>query len=289
MATIDGKRLAMMVALCAGLTATPAVASTYVTQTTTCPVGGEQFKESVLASNTTFGSRPDGKPYSIAPAPFPISECPGNHLLMFDDFSEEEIARLPAILSSEDYATWIADETQYYRAAMLAKALGRSVVQQANLMRAAVWETDENSARHTRYLGEYFVLAEEALPLETGADAFWRAFYMVNAERELGRFDAAAARLSTLSISDLGDEMDADDRAYLTAYLVKMRDVIAAEHSGSEPFALIPEHRRIERCVIDDGPLTDGEQSTCASGELASGIKKMRDNLAGYESDVKLR
>lgn len=289
MATIDGKRLAMLVALCAGLTATPAIASTYVTQTTTCPVGGEKFKESVLASNTTFGSRPDGKPYSIAPAPFPISECPGNHLLIFDDFSGEDIARLPAILSSAEYAGWIADETQYYRAAMLAKALGRPVAQQANLMRAAVWEADDDPVRHTRYLGQYLLLAEAALPQETGNDAFWRTFGIVNAERELGRFDAAAMRLATLTVADLDEEVDADDRAYLTAYLVKMGEVIAAQDTGIEPFELIPERRRVERCVIDDGPLSENEVRVCASSELASEIKEMRDNLAGYESGVKLR
>ena len=46
-------------------TGTAAVAGFPVTEERTCPIGGERFSFTTTASYSTWGARPDGKPFEL--------------------------------------------------------------------------------------------------------------------------------------------------------------------------------------------------------------------------------
>lgn len=58
----------------AAAAALPAAAGIPVRQRMTCPIGGEAFTYNTTASYTTFGSRPDGKPYGSWIFPLALPE-----------------------------------------------------------------------------------------------------------------------------------------------------------------------------------------------------------------------
>lgn len=64
----------------------------------TCPVGGERFSAWRSGSYSTYGSRPDGKPFSYMTFPFPLPECPSNKLIVFDDFKPDEVKALATLI-----------------------------------------------------------------------------------------------------------------------------------------------------------------------------------------------
>ena len=68
-----------------------ALAATPYQADAVCPVGGEKFKYTSTGSWSTWGERPDGKPYGSWIFPSPLPECPGNKLVMYREFSPVEI------------------------------------------------------------------------------------------------------------------------------------------------------------------------------------------------------
>jgi hypothetical protein len=162
----------------------------------TCPVGGETFSAWQPAVYSTYGQRPDGKPFSYLPFPFPIPECPTNKLLVFDLFSEVELARLPNLIGSPEYRGMTGIETPYYRAAWLATRLGRFEPEALGLLLFAIWElTPEAKAsrpgadsRFERYQAE-FVARVERLPSSVAPhQRLALEARAVNALRQMGRF-----------------------------------------------------------------------------------------------------
>ena len=75
-------------------------------QEMTCPVGGERFSAWQPAMYSTYGARPDGRPYSYLPFPLPVPECPSNRLIVFDKFSEQEIGSLSLLIGTPEYGVW---------------------------------------------------------------------------------------------------------------------------------------------------------------------------------------
>ena len=139
---------ATIVALLLG--AAPAGATTFAPKDFVCPVGGEAFTADMVASNSTFGARPDGKPYSPLPV-VPRAECPGNGFVLFRlDFTPDEIAILSKVVTSPEYEAMRASETQYYRAWVLMDAIDDDAIAQALNLLIASWESDDDPARKTR-------------------------------------------------------------------------------------------------------------------------------------------
>ena len=135
---------ATIVALLLG--AAPAGATTFAPKDFVCPVGGEAFTADMVASNSTFGARPDGKPYSPLPV-VPRAECPGNGFVLFrPDFTPEEIAILSKVVASPEYQAMRASETQYYRTWVLMDAIDDDAIAQALNLLIASWESDDDPA-----------------------------------------------------------------------------------------------------------------------------------------------
>lgn len=132
-------------ALAAGL-AMPANAGIPVLQPMTCAIGGESFAFETTASYSTFSERPDGRPYGSWIFPLALPVCPGNGLVMFRPFTDDEKARLLALLARAGFKA-LAGETAYYGAWWLEKALAPGSDEAAWLLLSAVWQASDEPPR----------------------------------------------------------------------------------------------------------------------------------------------
>jgi len=255
-----------------------------------CAVGGESFDYTTTASYSTFGARPDGKPYGSWTFPLALPVCPTNGLVMYREFSEDEIARLPDLLASPEFVALRPAETPYYRAAWLAKALDPKAADRPWLLLDASWEADTDPVRKARYQAE-FIAAATSAPAEP-ASLEWLALQAraINAQRELSRFDEAAAALKALprdaltATSAAGDpavaEQDDRQRAAWRQIIADLERTIARRDPSSEPLDMIPKNVAAAICVgvVDDRPPRDDPY--CQSPALADLIRQFRGRKA---------
>ncbi len=94
----------LFLALAAALAAAgPASAGKPVTETMTCPIGGGSFTFTTAASYSTYGERPDGRPFGSWTFPLALPECPDNGLVLYKEYTAEEVAKLEPLVASEAY------------------------------------------------------------------------------------------------------------------------------------------------------------------------------------------
>ena len=265
----------VVIALCVSATVW---AGTPVSEQMTCPVGGERFTHQTTASYTTFGQRPDGKPYGSWRFPLALPECPKSGLVMYRAFTRDERARLPALLADPVFVDLRQSQTAYYRAAWLEHALQpRSSVTTWLLLNAS-WEADDDSLRKARYQDEFIdavsVLGPDAAPMER----FALQVRAANALRELGRFDQASAALKAIS----RDALDADPgRAAWTAFLDGLARATTRSDRTSEPLDMIPVPIAAAYCLGGDGaqPRPD---PYCRDPKMAGPIQAIRKARGGH-------
>ena len=255
----------------------------------TCAVGGERFTYITTPSYTTFGARPDGKPYGSWTFPMELPVCPKNGLVMYREFSKDELARLPALIASPEYVALRPSETPYYRAAWLARALDPKTDDHAWLLLSASWEADGEPAKKTRYQVQ-FVVAAEAVPARPEA-LEWLAMQVraINARRELGRFDEAAEALKGLPRDALvarpaktSDESDRDEenRQGWRGAIAQLERAIARRDAASEPLDMIPLEVAASYClgVPDEQPPRSDPH--CTDPALAAKVAEFRKHRA---------
>ncbi|RDE06447.1 hypothetical protein [Sphingomonas aracearum] len=248
----------------------------------TCPVGGESFSAWQPGAWSTYGERPDGRPYSYLPMPFPVPECPGNKLVVFDKFSAEEIAQLPELLRSEEYRRLVVEDTAYYRAAWLAARLGRSAKESLGLLLTASWEGKDDlratdtaaraRERAVRYNAEF---ARRVAALPASEREVWMDARAVNALREAGRFGAAESlRMVTLR------QYSVAARGNWTAYLERLAGPIARRDRSPEPLDAVPPQQVAFLCISREGSLNSFDAAFCARPEHADDIARIRAQRA---------
>ncbi len=251
-----------------------------------CPVGGESFTYIDTMSSSTWGRRADGKPYSSWEEPKPLAECPGNRLVIFTRFTPEQIEQLKPILASPEYKA-LLNETTYYRTRWLGTALKIPNVPDVWLLLQASWQTDRDPARKARYQSE-MVAAVDAEPVAADHGWFVNQLRAVNAERELGRFDAATARIARLrealskplpyaddKTPDATPENHEAARKAQLATLDKQAVVIARREAGSEPLELIAPRTAARKCIA----LIDDKQAVpeaCTTADMQFAIYRER-------------
>lgn len=250
------------IGVCAAVAFAPAArATTYAPEQFTCPVGGEKFKAMVVASNSTFGARPDGKPYSPLPV-YPLVECPGNGFLLFDEkFAPAELERLKAAVASQEFQAMRRTEAQYYRAWWLMQRAGREPFSLAGTLLQASWEVDDAPADKARYQA---LFAEAAMSLEGRAgkeeDWFWLNLRAANALRELGRFEEARALLERVDKAELLPT-EPDQREGARLLIDGLRSLVIESNRVAEPANLVPGPVARHRC--EAGRLTASEIAAC--------------------------
>ena len=250
-------------------------------QEMTCPVGGERFPAWQASMYSTYGERPDGKPYSYLPFPFPVPECPGNKLIAFDKFSESEQAALASIIVTVDYRRLIETDTTYYRAYWLANKLGRSKPQALGLLLSAIWQvspgemseaaTDENRAQLARYQSTFVSEVRHLSPSVEAKDRIWLEARAANAARQMMQFDEAE-RLRKQAVKSLAGVTE--KRGWDT-YLATLHDVISRNDASVEPLDMIPEQQVAFTC-INQQPLNAFDRAACAKPKVAARIAELR-------------
>lgn len=227
-------------------------ASIPITEEKRCPIGGKVFEYWTVSAYTTFGARPDGKPYGYTQFPLNLPECPENGLVLFDDFTPSEIAKLEPLIQSAAYKSLRKSDTQYYRAYWLAAQLGRDKILIDNLLAQAIWEADDNPPQRLRYLRLYADTAQKPQN-DASENALWSTLRLANAHRELGDFATAKAVLAAIILppepnAEPKDEWVHEQWKQSITYVQKFAKVIEREDKSSEPLDMLPETIAAEKC-----------------------------------------
>lgn len=248
-------------------------ATTVVRQNFVCPVGGEKFTANVIASMTSWGQRPDGRRYGTTPI-VPLTECPGNGFVYFEEkLNESDAQKLAPLVEGSDYQALRKSDRQHFRAWWLMDRLGRDPLDTAWMLLVASWESDDDPPLKKRYQRAYVdALARISPTADKRGDWFWMNLRAVNALRELGEFDKSNSLLATL---DRPDMMPTDkDELEGARYLIDgLKALNADRNAKSEPTNLIPPRIAAEICG-DDPKLTQAEVKACGGPEI---VKILRD------------
>lgn len=264
----------MMTIILIGALSVPAAATTLFEKKFACPVGGEKFEASVVGSSTSWGQRPDGRAYGTLPI-WPMVECPGNGLLLFDEeFSVEDVAKLTPLVASAEYQAMRASESPHYRSWWLQKNLGRDAYALAGNLLAASWEVDHDPAAKARYQ-QAFVTASQTLPWSEAKKGpwFWLHLRAANALRELSKFDESAALLAMI---DRPDRLptEADELKGARWMIDGLAALNADRNPASEPANLIPAMMAVERCAA--GGVSRAEETACNSKAVKDAAAELK-------------
>ena len=266
-----------------GLLSPAAYAGTPYPIKMTCPVGGERFTHVATGSYSTWGARPDGKPYGSWTFPSPLPQCPKNGLVLFKEFTAPEVAKLRPLIASPEYRAMVQRDTPYYRASWLARTVAPA--EATWLLLQAAWEADDKIELRRRYLAE-FAEAAAAQPRAADDEMAWLVLQAraVNARRELGQFEEAKKQLEALSSAlahrpaaktEDGEE-DAERREGLASYLKDLETLVARRDASAEPLDVIPRREAAGKCLAleESGAPAD---PLCGSAAIQAEIAEIRE------------
>lgn len=220
----------------------------------TCPVDGQTFKTSMVASYTSKGARLDLKPVGDAvPAPYPYPVCPGNGFVVYkSEFSGNELAAIKAIVAGDEFAKLRDAHTDHYMVAYVKQRLGADDFDIASSYLQASWEAERDRPQR---VNEYRAKALETFDAarERGglnADDWWTAAVVgIELKRLTGDFAAAEERLRKLPMQQLGTGEESGKNAALRRIIDQI-----AQHTQS---------RNAEPQLLSDEP----------SGTVGSGAR----------------
>jgi hypothetical protein len=270
-------RTTLIASLLAAAAAFAAPAAAQETVKMTCPVGGESFDYIRAAATAPTGMRPDGKPLGTPLAALP--ECPGNGLVLYKDYSAEEAGKLAPLVESAEYQALREGETQRYRAYRLMRHLGEEPDNFLWVLLQASWEAEDRPELRTRYLAELVEAAGEVPPRRNDINWIGMEGRVINALRELGRFEEAEKRLNDMPLLFLDVQVptgeDADRKAVAEArarrgwllYANQLRKAVERRDASIEPLDMMPRTAALARCTELAGKLSEAQQAFCSASE----------------------
>ncbi|MFL6858958.1 MAG: hypothetical protein ACJ8EB_13770 [Allosphingosinicella sp.] len=278
------------------LAAPAAAAAVPAPRTMTCPVGGASFTYRPAPAVVPSGERPDGRPYSTGIVPAPLPECPDNGLILYKDYEPDEVAKLEPLVASEAYQALRKEDVPYYRAYWLMKAMGLGPEDYLYVLLQASWQAEDRPELRKRYLAE---LAEVSAKVPARPrDLNWIGMEgrAIDALRELGRFDEAAARLAKVPLKGLDVPApapldatpagrDAKVRRAWLAYFAAMKGAIARKDSSLDPFDLLPRPVALGRCLDAAGSLDEAQKAWCE--KASADVEAVRAARAKAEEEAK--
>lgn len=258
-----------------------------VTETMTCPIGDASFPFTTSNSYSTYGERPDGKPYGSWKFPLALPECPDNGLVLYKQYTAEEIAKLEPLVASEAYQALRKEDTPYYRAYWLMKSMGLGPERYLWALLQASWEAQDKPELRKRYLAE-LAEASAAVPPRP-ADLGWIGMEgrAINALRELGRFDEARARLAKVPLAGLaasGETAEAKSRRGWHSFFNAIGPVIERQDSSIEPLDMLPRSVAFGRCLDQGDKLGEADKAFCA--KEAAGVEELRAARAKMDKEM---
>jgi hypothetical protein len=192
------------------------------------------------AAWSSWGQRPDGKPYGSWEFPEPLTECPDGLVMFRPTFEDHEVDALRALVASAKYqALRRSGDTTYYRAYWLMRRMGDSLPDQIVTLGQAIWQADGDAAIRRRYLEELTVRARALAP-PTDLEGLGLRAWMINALRELGRFAEAEAMLRGTSFNFAVDREGAREVREWRRYYRRLGRLVARRDAAMEPSDWIP-------------------------------------------------
>ena len=177
-------------------------ATTFSTETRTCPVGGEIYTTEVLMSYSIFERRLDLKPQgSYGSDPALLIICPNGFVDYKDSYSEEELIKLTELVNSKEYQRFRSGNNEYYLLAKILEHMGSGKLTTAWHYLNASWlaENNHNRLQYVRYLNLAIKdMIEAKSELEIG---FAPRFLIAELNRLKGDFEEALFHLEDLEIN----------------------------------------------------------------------------------------
>lgn len=272
------------------LAAPPAAAGRPVTETMTCPIGGGSFSFTTTASYSTYGERPDGKPYGSWTFPLALPECPDNGLVLYKQYTAEEVAKLEPLVASEAYQALRKEDTPYYRAYWLMKQMGLGPERYLWALLQAGWEAQDRPELRKRYLAELAEASAAVPPRPEDLNWIGMEGRAVNALRELGRFDEALARLAKVPLASLdvpagaGASQEAKSRRGWHTFFTAIKPVIERRDPSIEPLDMLPRSVAFGRCLDLADKLSEFDKAFCATE--SAGVEELRAARVKMEKEM---
>lgn len=184
----------------------------------TCPLNDRTFTQDVGYSAFPLITLPDGSWLGDTEIGVQIPVCPDNGLvlipdlskssaeagddrILYADYSAAERTRLPALIADPEYAALQADG-RYAQAYWLASRLERPAEDRFFMLQRSTWATRDPVLRK-KLVARFAAEAPALIDAFGGAETKRRyhRIYVVNALRELGRFNEALAMLDSIEKS----------------------------------------------------------------------------------------
>jgi len=240
-----------------------------VSQRVTCPIGGQSFEYATTASYSTWGARPDGRPFGSWHFPLALPECPDNGLVMYSAFTEEELVRLRPLVASPEYqALRRSGDTSYYRASWLMERMGAPATHYLWALVQASWQAEDVPALRRRYLEE-LVRRGSALGEPRDLETVAVRSRIINALRELGRFEEAAAMIAATPIETLApDSETVRETEDWRGHYRRLGILVARRDASIEPIDMIPRREAQRRCA-DPAALDSAARALCREWDPA--------------------
>ncbi|HEY0012498.1 MAG TPA: hypothetical protein VGB79_06545 [Allosphingosinicella sp.] len=218
----------------------PATAGMPVEQRMRCPIGGRNFTYVTTSSYSTWGARPDGKPFGSWSFPLALPECPDNGLIVYEPFDEAAVARLrPLVASTEYQALRRSGDTSYYRAYWLMRRMEAPVATQLWMLVQASWQADGNPALRRRYHEELIARGPELGEPRDDVGLAMRA-RVANALRELDRFEEAKAIIDSTPLEIARDSAEVRSVEDWRGHYRRLGILVARRDASIEPIDMIP-------------------------------------------------
>jgi hypothetical protein len=288
-------RIVLLAPLAALALLPPAFAATpTVRKAMTCPIGGETFDYQQPVSSAALGMRPDGRPYGTSAAPAPLPECPGNGLIFYKDYTDDEVKTLGPLVASDEYRAMRKTDTQYYRAYWLMRQMGVGPEDYLWALLQATWEAEGKPELRARYLAELASASAKVPPNPADMDWIGMEARSIDALRELGRFDEAAARLAKVPLAPLdvrvpegagASAQEAKAKRNWFTFFQQLKAAIARKDASIEPFDMIPPSIALGYCIDRASGLDDNQRAFCTK-EQAS-VDEVRAARARAAADMK--
>lgn len=259
----------------------------------TCPLGGEVFTQDVGYSAFPLITLPDGSWLGDTEIGAQIPICPGNGLVLLPDLAKSDgnrmaygeyrvtdLARLPALIADPAYLA-LKPEGRYAQAYWLASKLGRPAEDRFFMLQRSTWATRDPVLRK-RLVARFAADAPALIDgyRENAAVQRFHRIYVVNALRELGRFDEALGLLDAIDASGPPVPGQADpDSIYGPGEAdAPLRRAIAGKDDGRFAAETLPDRMVGDIC---DGKLAAIYGPTTAATKAA--CKARRDREAQEE------
>ncbi|MFN3228324.1 MAG: hypothetical protein ACK41P_00550 [Asticcacaulis sp.] len=245
----------------------------------TCPIGKQKFYATSFSSFTSDTTGPDGRPINSMGGHIPYPECPGNRLIIYRDFSLEELKALKVIIRSPEYKLLVKTESSLYRVAWLEKSLNPKSSDYVWHLLRATWYVEGNAEWKARYRQAFLSVAEGISANPSDINSMTLRLRVLNAWREMGQFDRVLNELSAISIDDFANglpenEEDADrlsqpDQArwLFVRDARRLKKLAIRRDTSVIPIDDLPQWASDEACLVRE-PKNEFETFFCAQPEV---------------------